>query len=81
MFVYDLYRFPFHLLDFVDNQYGCEVPPTQYDTYPAPLLTAPFSPVQDLTSLPPRKRVHHMMSGFEVMNNPALQGQNLGLQS
>jgi hypothetical protein len=63
-----------------DNQY-CEVPPTQYNAYPASLLTAPFSPVQDVTSLPPRKRVHHMMPGFEVLNNAALQAQTMGLQS
>ncbi|KAF9467142.1 hypothetical protein BDZ94DRAFT_54024 [Collybia nuda] len=36
---------------------------------------------EDITSLPPRKRVHHMIPSFEVMNNPALQAQNLSLQS
>lgn len=29
---------------------------------------------QDITGLPPpRKRIHHMMSGFEVLNSAAMQ--------
>ncbi|GLB39837.1 hypothetical protein LshimejAT787_0703470 [Lyophyllum shimeji] len=35
---------------------------------------------QDITALPPRKRLHHMMPGFEVMNNATLHTTNLGIQ-
>jgi len=35
---------------------------------------------EDITALPPRKRLHHMMPGFDVMNNAALHTPNLGLQ-
>ncbi|KAJ7747924.1 hypothetical protein DFH07DRAFT_573728 [Mycena maculata] len=36
---------------------------------------------QDMTGLPPpRKRIHHMMPGFEVLSNAALQA-NMALQS
>ncbi|KAF9445040.1 hypothetical protein P691DRAFT_806222 [Macrolepiota fuliginosa MF-IS2] len=38
-------------------------------------------PCEDLTSLPPRKRIHHMIPGFDVMSNPGLQTANLALQS
>ncbi|PPR03817.1 hypothetical protein CVT26_000993 [Gymnopilus dilepis] len=37
---------------------------------------------QDLSGLPPRKRIHHdMMTGFDVMNGTPLQTQNMTLQS
>ncbi|TFK75668.1 hypothetical protein BDN72DRAFT_449856 [Pluteus cervinus] len=37
---------------------------------------------EDITALPPRKRVHHMMPGFDVLNSAAaLQPQNMTLQS
>ncbi|KAJ3800999.1 hypothetical protein GGU11DRAFT_771222 [Lentinula aff. detonsa] len=34
---------------------------------------------EDLTGLPPRKRMHHMIPGYDVMSNP-LQAQNMTLQ-
>ncbi|KAJ3921243.1 hypothetical protein F5877DRAFT_36398 [Lentinula edodes] len=33
----------------------------------------------DLSGLPPRKRIHHMIPGYDVMSNP-LQAQNMTLQ-
>ncbi|KAJ8486817.1 hypothetical protein ONZ45_g14542 [Pleurotus djamor] len=39
-------------------------------------------PCDDITTLPPRKRVHHMMPGFEALTNAAaLQSANLPLSS
>ncbi|KAH7869516.1 uncharacterized protein C8R40DRAFT_738173 [Lentinula edodes] len=34
---------------------------------------------EDLSGLPPRKRIHHMIPGYDVMSNP-LQAQNMTLQ-
>ncbi|KAF8639146.1 hypothetical protein AX17_001635 [Amanita inopinata Kibby_2008] len=37
---------------------------------------------EDLSSLPPRKRIHHMMSGFDVLGPAApMHPQNMSLQS
>ncbi|KAF8062253.1 hypothetical protein FPV67DRAFT_1507704 [Lyophyllum atratum] len=36
--------------------------------------------VQDINALPPRKRLHHMIPGFEVMNNATLHTPSLGMQ-
>lgn len=37
---------------------------------------------QDLTGLPPRKRMHHaIMPNFDVMNGAPLQQANMTLQS
>jgi hypothetical protein len=37
---------------------------------------------QDMSGLPPRKRIHHaMIPGFDVMNGAPLQTQNMTLQS
>ncbi|KAF7440051.1 hypothetical protein PC9H_000393 [Pleurotus ostreatus] len=37
---------------------------------------------EDITALPPRKRVHHMMPGFEVLSNvAALQAANMPMPS
>lgn len=62
-----------------EAQYAIEVPQSQRPLYRPTLLTAPWSPMQDLSGLPPRKRIHHMMPGFDVMNATALQTQNLSL--
>ena len=65
----------------LEAQYAMpEVPPNQRTFYRPTLLTTPLSPMQDLSGLPPRKRMHHMMPGFDVMSNTALQTQNLSLQ-
>lgn len=61
----------------LDGQYTCEVLPGGSHPFSGPLIP----PIQDLTALPPRKRLHHLMPGFEVMNNAGLHTQNLGLQS
>lgn len=66
-----------HLLDSyngVDPQYGEVLGPVQLRS---PQLNSDF---QDLTGLPPRKRIHHMIPGYDVMSNPALQAQNMTLQ-
>ncbi|KAJ3869523.1 hypothetical protein EV359DRAFT_29852 [Lentinula novae-zelandiae] len=42
----------------------------------SPPLNSDF---QDLSGLPPRKRIHHMIPGYDVMSNP-LQAQNMTLQ-
>ncbi|KAE9405539.1 hypothetical protein BT96DRAFT_916015 [Gymnopus androsaceus JB14] len=57
-----------------DPQYGEVLGPVQLRS---PSLNSDF---QDLTGLPPRKRIHHMMPGYDVMSNPALQAQNMALQ-
>ncbi|KAJ4490018.1 hypothetical protein J3R30DRAFT_3321487 [Lentinula aciculospora] len=56
-----------------DPQYGEVLGPGQLRS---PSLNSDF---QDLTGLPPRKRIHHMIPGYDVMNNP-LQAQNMTLQ-
>ncbi|KAF8153234.1 hypothetical protein B0H34DRAFT_722725 [Crassisporium funariophilum] len=39
-------------------------------------------PCEDMSGLPPRKRIHHsMIPGFDVMNGAPLQTQNMTLQS
>ncbi|KIK68351.1 hypothetical protein GYMLUDRAFT_35747 [Collybiopsis luxurians FD-317 M1] len=43
----------------------------------SPSLNSEF---QDLGGMPPRKRIHHMIPGYDVMSNPALQAQNMTLQ-
>lgn len=60
----------------IEHQYACEVSnPAQT------VFSSPNPCFQDMNSLPPRKRVHHMMSGFDVLNSVALQSQNMTLQS
>ncbi|KAL0946145.1 hypothetical protein HGRIS_012410 [Hohenbuehelia grisea] len=39
-----------------------------------------YSACEDITALPPRKRVHHMMPGFDVLGNVPLQS-NIPMQS
>ncbi|KAF5350569.1 hypothetical protein D9756_008746 [Leucocoprinus leucothites] len=48
--------------------------------HPAQLTDGQYA-YQDLTSLPPRKRLHHMIPGFDVINNPGLQPANMTLPS
>ncbi|KAF9078591.1 hypothetical protein BDP27DRAFT_1309834 [Rhodocollybia butyracea] len=57
-----------------DPQYGEALGPVQLRS---PSLNSDY---QDLTGLPPRKRMHHMIPGYDVMNNPTLQTQNMALQ-
>ncbi|TFK31952.1 hypothetical protein BDQ12DRAFT_693261 [Crucibulum laeve] len=45
----------------------------------AQLQEAAYAVTEDMNGLPPRKRVHHMMSGFDVLNTAALQAQNMTL--
>ncbi|KAJ8083194.1 hypothetical protein PM082_009064 [Marasmius tenuissimus] len=62
------------------NQYGCEVI-AQGEKKDALLILSPFSYPQDLTTLPPRKRIHHMIPGFDVLGNAMqAQAQTMGLQ-
>ncbi|KAJ3716413.1 hypothetical protein FB446DRAFT_295034 [Lentinula raphanica] len=56
-----------------DPQYGEVLGPGQLRS---PSLNSDF---QDLSGLPPRKRMHHMIPGYDVMSNP-LQAQNMTLQ-
>lgn len=63
----------------LEAQYAIEVPPTERAFYRSTLLTTSLSPTQDLSGLPPRKRIHPMISGFDVMGNSALQTQNMSL--
>ncbi|KAJ4496006.1 hypothetical protein C8J55DRAFT_545350 [Lentinula edodes] len=56
-----------------DHQYGEVLGPAQLRSPP---LNSDF---QDLSGLPPRKRIHHMIPGYDVMSNP-LQAQNMTLQ-
>lgn len=58
---------------FLDHQYGEVLGPAQLRSPP---LNSDF---QDLSGLPPRKRIHHMIPGYDVMSNP-LQAQNMTLQ-
>ncbi|KAJ6591087.1 hypothetical protein DFH09DRAFT_193084 [Mycena vulgaris] len=57
-------------------------PGTQFLNHPADAQYGdPQYACQDMTGLPPpRKRVHHMMPGFDVLSNAALQA-NMALQS
>ncbi|KAF5355390.1 hypothetical protein D9757_012548 [Collybiopsis confluens] len=57
-----------------DSQYGEVLGPVQLRS---PSLNSEF---QDLSGMPPRKRMHHMIPGYDVMSNPALQAQNMTLQ-
>ncbi|KAF5384374.1 hypothetical protein D9615_003322 [Tricholomella constricta] len=59
-----------------DSQYTCEVYSIRSPASQLSLATH----LQDITALPPRKRLHHIMPGFEVMNNAALHTANIGIQ-
>ncbi|KAG6829911.1 hypothetical protein H0H92_002934 [Tricholoma furcatifolium] len=58
-----------------DGQYTCEVGEGYYDPFGMKLRRP-----QDMTALPPRKRIHHIMPGFEVLSNAALHASALGIQ-
>ncbi len=68
-----------YILD--SNGYPCDVPvgaPDYMDSYRSERQYNP----QDMSGMPPRKRIHHaMIPGFDVMNGAPLQTQNMTLQS
>ncbi|KAG5220106.1 NAD-aldehyde dehydrogenase [Salix suchowensis] len=60
------------------GQYACEVSQPPFDGFE----TAFDISIKDIAALPPRKRVHHMMPGFEVLSNvAALQAANMPMPS
>ncbi|KAF9476089.1 hypothetical protein BDN70DRAFT_882857 [Pholiota conissans] len=63
-----------------DSNGYCEVPVGAPD-YMEYRSERQYNP-QDMSGLPPRKRIHHtMIPGFDVMNGAPLQTQNMTLQS
>jgi len=52
-----------------------------WEHHPSQVQDAQYYSCEDITALPPRKRVHHMMQGLDVLNPVALQPQNIPLQS
>ncbi|KAJ3564902.1 hypothetical protein NP233_g7989 [Leucocoprinus birnbaumii] len=60
----------------------CRIPLADLEKDPGTIqVSSQMANMHDLTSLPPRKRLHHMMPGFDVMSNPGLQTANMTLQS
>lgn len=65
---------------FLDSPYACDVQQVGAPDY-SEYRTERHYTSQDMTELPPRKRIHHGMIGFDIMNSAPLQAHNMTLQS
>ncbi|KAF9255861.1 hypothetical protein L218DRAFT_966880 [Marasmius fiardii PR-910] len=72
---------PMHMEDHTGRSLARKHSRTWENTGQLPVDTHNQYGCEDLTALPPRKRIHHMMPGFDVLGNAMqAQAQSMGLQ-